>query len=133
MITPEERVIYAVVNQAIFDACDRPIGRELHSMAMTENAKSAMRFIFSTDLDAYLKWTDLEPSWFRKKLLDVMFDSKNVQPFFANKERTPHRLDDSHKRAFRANYGMWQKNPYQSIMNIKDSEGDYPNVVVTKV
>lgn len=145
MITPEERVLYAVVNQAIVDACERPIvkhrGRtdSLENFELSMHARSAINFLFTDASDAYLKWLEIDPDWLRRELLEVMYERRKQPTAAALRGRggdagsTVERIDEYARRAFRINYELWKLSPEEPIPMPRDSEGDMRTVKIVKV
>lgn len=144
MITPEERVLYAVVNQAIVDACERPIvkhrGRtdSLENFELSMHARSAMHFLFTDTSHAYLKWLDIDPDWLRRELLEVMYERRKQPTAAALRGRggeagtAGERIDEYGRRAFRINYELWKMSPEEPIPMPRDSEGDTHTVTIIK-
>ena len=132
MITPEQRVFYAVINQAIFDACDHPITRPGMLPEMTTDARSAINFLFTSDLDAYAKWLEIDAGQIRNRLKILMYSKDSLKPFFQPKKGEVVALNETKCRNMRGNYETWLRNPYVPIPDYKDSEKDLLNVNIVK-
>ena len=97
MRCPEERILLAVINLAAIDAMERPLGTYPHQK-LTQNAKSAMRFLYGSGFEGYCAALGFDVDYMRRKL-ETMTTSSVV-----NK----HRVTDEHRRAFRANLKLWK-------------------------
>ena len=95
-------LINAVILRAVYDCFGMPIDKDKKLTAM---ARSAFEFIMSKDVEVYLSLIDIDHDYFRRKLLETMFDKANVTPTMFNEES----LTNSRKRLFRINYKLWQQ------------------------
>ena len=140
MIQAEERVLLAVVNQAIFDSCDQPIRVDpnaqdpLDQLAMTDDARSAFHFLLTTSLDAYLKWTDINPEWLRSSLFDVMYE-RRAQPVLTRMrgEDGKFKFNERQRKIFRTNHQLFLRNPDLPIKLPKENDKDFQTVTRTKM
>ena len=81
------RLLAAVVGMAIQDAQSRPRKHSRKKLVPTDEALSAIDFLFRTS-DGYLSLLDIDPGHFRKNLLNLMFDmNKKIKQFEPIKRR----------------------------------------------
>ena len=85
-------LIHAIIHRAVLDTFLPPINKK----QIDPLARSAMRFLFSKDIDSWLSLIDRDPVVFKRKLLDTMFAEKSE-------------VDDSDRRAFRLNRIFYEK------------------------
>jgi hypothetical protein len=118
------RLLLAVVDQAVRDACLTPLRTQPQQEAL-----SAMRFLFDTEvagLAEYAPWLDFDPNVFRSNLQEKMRDSAPYQAGgFAPTER----------RAFRFNYTYWQRNRHDPNLfkkDAKEKDDGHPKIIYTK-
>ena len=88
-----KKLLWAVIQLAIDDACRAPFVTKPQNDSIT-----AMRFLFSESLDAYLMWLDVDAQRFKQKLLEAMFSEKHDK------------FQESARRAFRANFKWCKRN-----------------------
>lgn len=97
MRSPEERILLAVINLAALDAMEKPLGK-YSSQTMTNNARTAMRFLYGSGLEAYCSLLGLDAQYLRRQLeayqSDDLCDTR--------------RITSEHRRAFRANLRLWK-------------------------
>lgn len=86
-----QNLIYAVVATAMRDTFRPPFQGKLD-----HHAETAMSFLFSNDVDPWLELIDMDADGFKKRLKDSMWGENNQ---FLSPD----------KRAFRANYKLWQE------------------------
>lgn len=115
-------LLSTVVLLAIADACIVPTrvrkGDKPPTIPMPMDAFTAMRFLFDESvagLNEYASWLDMDPSQFRKKLLDMMFDSS---------PNTLSEFDPMKRRNFRQNYGIWRKLKNQYAVVEEENEDE---------
>ena len=111
---PEQRILLAVINTAIFDTCRQPIytGEPTVPLKKREyrldvHARTAFQFIWGEGLDTYCNWLPLDPGWLRKKLLAFMFNDKPMPK--AISKNVVMRVDDQQRRFFRLNYKLFRQ------------------------
>ena len=116
-LIPEQRVLLAVINTAVFDTCRQPIYTgepnvplKKREYRLDTEARTAFQFIWGEGLEIYCNWLPLEPSWLRNKLLVFMYDPKPRKSISKN---VVLRIDDTQRRYFRLNYKLYklEKNP----------------------
>jgi hypothetical protein len=95
---PEQQLIGAVIRMAVYDACHTPIKVE-KELKLTDEAKSAHRFLWTDAVESYLHWLDVDTNFFREKLIKLMGDmTQNSVAGFSSDQR----------RAFRLNKLLWE-------------------------
>ncbi len=111
-LIPEQRVLLAVVNTAVFDTCRQPIYTgeptvpiKRREYRLDSEARTAFQFIWGEGLEIYCRWLPLEPSWLRNKLLVFMYDPKPRKSISKN---VVLRIDDTQRRYFRLNYKLYK-------------------------
>ena len=116
-LIPEQRVLLAVVNTAVFDTCRQPIYTgepnvpiKRREYRLDSEARTAFQFIWGEGLEVYCNWLPLDPDWLRNKLLVFMYDPKPRKSIAKN---VVLRIDDTQRRYFRLNYKLFklEKNP----------------------
>lgn len=136
MIIPEQRVILAVINQAIIDSCLRPLKSDDNSeepQKMARDARSAMNFLFTSTLDAYAGLVDISPDWLRNSLLNLMYN-KSTRPALMTSRgqiKIPF-IGELERRSFRVNHRLWMLNPNEQVIGPSDSENDRPKILIIK-
>lgn len=90
-----KRLLSAVIGLAINDACLAPF-KESKGLRLHSEAKDALEFLFySEQCDKYLMVMDIEPSTFRRCLLDAMHRDKIFD------------VGEAKLRCMRANYKLF--------------------------
>lgn len=99
---PEEKLLSAVIVQAIEDVCLRPTedGR------MDPDARTAYNFLFK-DNNIYLELLDIDINEFRNRLLSQLLSTSTNRPFDVSNRENP--VVNSKKRIFRLNHALYQK------------------------
>ncbi len=95
---PEQQLLGAVIRIAVYDACHTPIkvGRETK---LTDEARTAHRFLWSDGVESYLHWLDVDTQFFREKLIKLMDNrTENSVAGFSSNQR----------RSFRINKLLWE-------------------------
>jgi hypothetical protein len=113
-LIPEQRVLYAAINLAIFDACKQPIiageliqkSKKHKDYKLHADARTAFQFIWGEGLENFCLWIPLDPGWLRNKLLEFMYDPK---PRVSNSNKIVLRIDDKQRRMFRINYKLFKQ------------------------
>jgi len=106
---PEEKLLSAVIAQAIEDVCLRPIKAPKESKRaynMHPDARTAYKFLF-TGNNLYLELLNIDQDEFRKRLFSQLNDSSNNRPFDVSTRPNP--LADSRKRCFRTNHKLYEQ------------------------
>jgi hypothetical protein len=112
-LIPEQRVLMAAINLAIFDSCKQPIiagdlltkSKKHKDYKLHTDARTAFQFIFGEGLENFCNWLPLDSGWLRKKLLDYMFDDGPKKP---TAKDVVVRVDDQQRRMFRINYKLYK-------------------------
>jgi hypothetical protein len=112
-LIPEQRILLAAINVAIFDTCKQPIlagdlitkSKKHKDYKLHTDARTAFQFLFSDGLANFCNWLPLDPDWLRKKLLDYMFDDRPKKP---TAKDVVIRVDDMQRRNFRINYKLYK-------------------------
>ncbi len=95
---PEQQLLGAVIRIAVYDACHTPIkvGRETK---LTDEARTAHRFLWTDGVESYLHWLDVDTQFFREKLIKLMDNrTENSVAGFSSNQR----------RSFRINKLLWE-------------------------
>lgn len=111
-LIPEQRVLLAVVNTAVFDTCRQPIYTgepnvplKRREYRLDSEARTAFQFIWGEGLEIYCNWLPLDPDWLRNKLLVFMYDPKPRKSIAKN---VVLRIDDTQRRYFRLNHKLFK-------------------------
>jgi hypothetical protein len=120
------RLLLAVVDQAIRDACLTPLRGS--PARPQEEALTAMRFFFDTTasgLAEYAAWLDMDPEVFKRKLLEKM----RVNSSFEKADYNEHE-----RRSFRFNYTYWCQHHNEANFYRKEraEQDDGPKQIWTK-
>ena len=97
MRSPEERVLLAVVNLAVLDAMEKPLGK-YPDQKLTENARTAMRFLYGSGFEGYCSVLGYNAQYMRRQLETYQLDGRTDKG----------RITTEHRRAFRANLRLWK-------------------------
>lgn len=97
MRCPEERILLAVINLAVIDAMERPLGKGPHQK-LTENARTAMRFLYGSGLEGYCGLLGFDVGYMRRQLETYNIDGRMDKG----------RITTEHRRAFKANLRLWK-------------------------
>ena len=112
-------LLATVVLLAVADSClapPKPAKGEKPKIPMATDAFTAMRFLFDESLSGlseYAAWLDMEPSHFRRKLLETMSD---------NSPRIINGHEPMDRRKFRYNYGVWYRIKNYDVQQDEDDE-----------
>ena len=97
-----QNLIYAIISRAMMDCFKPPIkGR------IDEDTRSAIEFLFGDYIQYYLELVDIEPCAFKSRLKQSMWDDSS-------------NINSTDKRAFRANYKIWEQHYKVPAMLKKD-------------
>lgn len=128
-LIPEQRVLLAVINTAIFDTCRHPIytgqpnvAHKKREYRLDTEARTAFQFIWGEGLEIYCNWLPLDPDWLRNKLLAFMNNDKPMMK--ALSKNVVLRIDDTQRRYFRLNYKLYklEKNPCWTSLEEESQE-----------
>ena len=97
MRSPEERILLAVINLAAVDAMEKPIGK-WPEQKLTENARSAMQFLYGRGFEGYCAVLGFDVNYMRKQLETDQLDGRMDKG----------RITTEHRRAFKANLRLWK-------------------------
>jgi hypothetical protein len=95
-ISGEARVLLAVINLAVLDAMEKPNGN-YPFQNLTDNARSAMRFLFGNGFAAYCSLLGFNVHYMRRQLRLMSGDRS------AGKRQ----ITEMNRRAFDANFRLW--------------------------
>lgn len=109
---PEIRLLAAVVTLAVRDLAQRPLVIDKKPV-MTDEAKSACRFLFSDTSNGYLESLDYDPSVFKDQLIRMM--NNNSHEKLAG-------FDPNDRRAMRQNYKLWSSDYARLDHELPDDE-----------
>jgi hypothetical protein len=124
-IIPEQQVLIAAINLAVFDACKQPIylgdlrtkSDDPRDYKLPVNVRSAMYFLHRDGLDTYCNWLDFDPSWLRKRLQQFMYEENLLaNPIHLDGMR----IDASKRRHYRLNYRIFMLSPDEPFPNEPD-------------
>ena len=127
-LIPEQRILLAVINTAIFDTCRKPIyigepnvPLRKREYRLDTEARTAFQFIWGEGLETYCNWLPLEPSWLRNKLLDFMYFPGSRKAIAKN---VVMKIDDTQRRYFRLNHKLFklEKNPCWTSLEEESQE-----------
>lgn len=111
---PEIRLLAAVVTLAVRDLAHRPLLID-KKPTITDEARSACRFLFSDTSDGYLDSLDYDPPVFRDQLMRMMNDTSNDK--IAG-------FDAMDRRAMRQNYKLWSSDHARLDYELFDDEDE---------
>lgn len=97
MRSPEERLLLAVINLAVLDAMEKPLGK-WPNQKLTENARTAMRFLYGNGFESYCALLGYDAQYMRRQLETYQMDGRMDKG----------RITTEHRRAFRANLRLWK-------------------------
>ena len=127
-LIPEQRVLLAVINTAVFDTCRQPIYTgepnvpiKRREYRLDSEARTAFQFIWGEGLEIYCNWLPLDADWLRNKLLVFMYDPK---PRKSVSKKVVLRIDDKQRRYFRLNHKLFklEKNPCWTSLEEESQE-----------
>lgn len=88
------------------------------NMGISSHAFTAARFLFdetSTGVDAYLEWLDIDSDEFRRRTIELIYDTR---------PRDIAGWTPEQRRAMRINYEVWRKIRHQDTSTLEESEDD---------
>jgi len=113
--TPEARMLSAVLALAIKDLSLKPI-KTVGGHVPRDEALSAAAFLFTDVCHGYLMWLDIEPFFFKEKLLRMMENRKDIDIGG---------FDAMHRRNMKYNYLNWRENYDRLGTAILECESEY--------
>lgn len=105
-------MLAAVVTLAVRDLAQRPLLIDKKPV-MTDEAKSACRFLFSDTSNGYLESLDYDPSVFKDQLIRMM--NNNSHEKLAG-------FEPNDRRAMRQNYKLWSSDYARLDHELPDDE-----------
>jgi hypothetical protein len=129
-LIPEQRVLYAAINLAIFDTCKQPIiagefapRSKNKDYKLHTDARTAFQFIWGEGLENFCLWLPLDPGWLRNKLLEFMYDPKAR---VSNSKKIVLRIDDKQRRMFRINYKLFKQEKEPCWTSLDEESQELP-------
>lgn len=104
---PEEKLLSAVIAQAIEDVCLRPIKGANKRYQMDPEANTAYDFLFVQKRNTYLELLNIDVEVFKRRLFEQLLDPKTNKPFEDSNRQNL--LISTKKRAFKMNAGLRAK------------------------
>ena len=90
-----QQLINAVIARAMLDCFRLPSNNQIDSVTF-----SAFEFLFGKDVDPWLELIDIDPTTFKNRMKNSMWDIK-ISPSST--------ITEAQKRSFRQNYKLWSK------------------------
>lgn len=129
-LIPEQRILLAVINTAIFDTCRKPIYTGEPNVPLRKReyrldteARTAFQFIWGEGLEIYCNWLPLEPSWLRNKLLDFMYFPGSRKAIAKN---VVMKIDDTQRRYFKHNYKLFKLEKAPCWTSLEEESQELP-------
>jgi len=129
-LIPEQRILLAVINTAIFDTCRKPIYTGEPNVPLRKReyrldteARTAFQFIWGEGLEIYCNWLPLEPSWLRNKLLDFMYFPGSRKAIAKN---VVMKIDDTQRRYFKHNYKLFKLEKEACWTSLEEESQELP-------
>jgi hypothetical protein len=129
-LIPEQRILLAVINTAIFDTCRKPIYTGEPNVPLRKReyrldteARTAFQFIWGEGLEIYCSWLPLEPSWLRNKLLDFMYFPGSRKAIAKN---VVMKIDDTQRRYFKHNYKLFKLEKAPCWTSLEEESQELP-------
>ena len=129
-LIPEQRILLAVINTAIFDTCRKPIYTGEPNVPLRKReyrldteARTAFQFIWGEGLEIYCNWLPLEPSWLRNKLLDFMYYPGSRKAIAKN---VVMKIDDTQRRYFKHNYKLFKLEKAPCWTSLEEESQELP-------
>lgn len=129
-LIPEQRILLAVINTAIFDTCRKPIyigepnvPLRKREYRLDTEARTAFQFIWGEGLETYCSWLPLEPSWLRNKLLDFMYYPGSRKAIAKN---VVMKIDDTQRRYFKHNYKLFKLEKAPCWTSLEEESQELP-------
>jgi hypothetical protein len=130
-LIPEQRILLAVINTAIFDTCRHPIYTgepnvplKKREYRLDTEARTAFQFIWGEGLEIYCNWLPLDPGWLRNKLLAFMNNDKPMMK--ALSKNVVMRIDDTQRRYFRLNYKLFRQEKEPCWTSLEEESQELP-------
>jgi hypothetical protein len=129
-LIPEQRILLAVINTAIFDTCRKPIYTGEPNVPLRKReyrldteARTAFQFLWGEGLEIYCNWLPLEPSWLRNKLLDFMYFPGSRKAIAKN---VVMKIDDTQRRYFKHNYKLFKLEKEACWTSLEEESQELP-------
>lgn len=130
-LIPEQRILLAVINTAIFDTCRQPIYTgepnvpiKKREYRLDTEARTAFQFIWGEGLETYCNWLPIDPQWLRNKLLAFMNNDKPMMK--ALSKNVVMRIDDTQRRYFRLNYKLFRQEKEVCWTSLEEESQELP-------
>ena len=130
-LIPEQRILLAVINTAIFDTCRHPIYTgepnvpiKKREYRLDTEARTAFQFIWGEGLETYCNWLPIDPGWLRNKLLAFMNNDKPMMK--ALSKNVVMRIDDTQRRYFRLNYKLFRQEKEACWTSLEEESQELP-------
>jgi hypothetical protein len=106
MTLPEEKLLSAVIVQALEDVCLKPTKDANRKYRLVHNARTAYEFLF-VNSNIYLELLNIDTDAFRRKILTQLYDMSTNRPFDLSKRDNP--IINRRKRCFQRNHKIYQE------------------------
>ena len=130
-LIPEQRILLAVINTAIFDTCRHPIYTgepnvpiKKREYRLDTEARTAFQFIWGEGLETYCNWLPIDPEWLRNKLLVFMNNDRPMMK--ALSKNVVMRIDDTQRRYFRLNYKLFRQEKEACWTSLEEESQELP-------
>ena len=130
-LIPEQRILLAVINTAIFDTCRKPIyigepnvPLRKREYRLDTEARTAFQFLWGEGLETYCNWLPIDPEWLRNKLLAFMNNDKPMMK--ALSKNVVMRIDDTQRRYFRLNYKLFRQEKEACWTSLEEESQELP-------
>lgn len=130
-LIPEQRILLAVINTAIFDTCRQPIYTgepnvpiKKREYRLDTEARTAFQFIWGEGLETYCNWLPIDPQWLRNKLLAFMNNDRPMMK--ALSKNVVMRIDDTQRRYFRLNYKLFRQEKEVCWTSLEEESQELP-------
>ena len=130
-LIPEQRILLAVINTAIFDTCRKPIYTGEPNVPLRKReyrldteARTAFQFLWGEGLETYCNWLPIDPQWLRNKLLAFMNNDKPMMK--ALSKNVVMRIDDTQRRYFRLNYKLFRQEKEACWTSLEEESQELP-------
>ena len=130
-LIPEQRILLAVINTAIFDTCRKPIYTgepnvpiKKREYRLDTEARTAFQFLWGEGLETYCNWLPIDPEWLRNKLLAFMNNDKPMMK--ALSKNVVMRIDDTQRRYFRLNYKLFRQEKEVCWTSLEEESQELP-------
>ena len=130
-LIPEQRILLAVINTAIFDTCRQPIYTgepnvpiKKREYRLDTEARTAFQFLWGEGLETYCNWLPIDPQWLRNKLLAFMNNDRPMMK--ALSKNVVMRIDDTQRRYFRLNYKLFRQEKEACWTSLEEESQELP-------